>query len=772
MLLQAAAPTVALDIVVLALLGYVSLVAARRRPQPGQADGFGNLAMIGGCLLIALACLADLVLVFGTDGDSTIATPQGSNRTVAWLTALVGIACLAVGLAVARRRSAQQLEGLAARLGSLDREIAESNRDRAALQESETLLRTVFDSLPVAIGLKDREGRYTLINKECAVRVGISTEEARGKTFTDLFAATEETVSEVAAHEQLVIDSKSTVTQLRDVILPDGTDESWLIAKFPVLDSDADVVGVGSADFDMTERRRAERALQEQDAHLANAAAMAKLGYWVWDELEDKAIHCSEEHARIYGLPSGAELVAELASTEAHVQLIHPDDRADYRAAIAAFSESGRGFDIQYRIKRADGRVLHLHDVLKPVFDEHGRLVRSNGITQDVSDQKATEELLRQAQKMEAVGQLTAGVAHDFNNLLAVIQGNGELLSEQADKDDRSLASILRASRRGAELTQRLLAFSRRQVLHPKVINANALISESAELLRRTLEATIEIETVTSAGLWNCEVDPAQLENSLLNLAINARDAMPKGGKLTLETANARLDDDYAAAQAEVAPGQYVMLAVTDTGSGMPPDVREHIFEPFFTTKQAGKGSGLGLSMIYGFVKQSGGHVMVYSEPGEGTTIKLYLPRSTHETSIEETPAMAEIPVAQGESVLVVEDDPDVRDLAVALLESLDYKVTEAATATKALDRLASAPPIDLLLTDVVLSGGMNGRQLAERAASRSPDLKILYMSGYTENAIVHHGRLDSGVELLQKPFRRADLARAVRKVLAAGPAD
>jgi CheY-like chemotaxis protein len=367
---------------------------------------------------------------------------------------------------------------------------------------------------------------------------------------------------------------------------------------------------------------------------------------------------------------------------------------------------------------------------------------------------------------MEAVGQLTAGVAHDFNNMLAVTWGNAELLEDEIGADNPQLGAVFRATKRGADLTQRLLAFSRKQVLNPKIVNANNLIADITGLLRRTLEEHIDIETVTGAGLWNCEVDPAQLENALVNLAINARDAMPDGGKLTIETANVRLDDDYAAAQAEVKPGQYVMLAVTDTGTGMAPEVRDHVFEPFFTTKAVGKGSGLGLSMIYGFVKQSGGHVTIYSEPGEGTTIKLYLPRSTETEAAERKAATDAVPAARGETVLVVEDDSDLRTLAVALLGNLGYQVLEAGTGAAALEQLGSTTRVNLLLTDVMLPGGMNGRELAAEAGRRAPGLQVLYMSGYTENAIVHHGRLDADAELLPKPFRRADLARAVRRAL------
>jgi CheY-like chemotaxis protein len=325
---------------------------------------------------------------------------------------------------------------------------------------------------------------------------------------------------------------------------------------------------------------------------------------------------------------------------------------------------------------------------------------------------------------------------------------------------------VFHGTKRAADLTQRLLAFSRKQVLKPEIINANTMIAEITHLLYRTLEEHIDIEIVTAAGLWNCEVDPAQLENALVNLAINARDAMPDGGKLTIETANARLDEEYAAAQAEVTAGEYVMLAVTDTGSGMPPEIRERIFEPFFTTKDVGQGSGLGLSMIFGFIKQSGGHVTIYSEDGEGTTVKLYLPRSAETESIERKIMTDEAPVARGETVLVVEDDSDVRTLAVALLSSLGYQIMEAATGAAALRQLDSTTRVHLLLTDVMMPGGMSGTELAAEASRRVPGIQVLYMSGYTENAILHHGRLDVDAELLQKPFGRAGLAQAVRRKL------
>jgi signal transduction histidine kinase/CheY-like chemotaxis protein len=386
----------------------------------------------------------------------------------------------------------------------------------------------------------------------------------------------------------------------------------------------------------------------------------------------------------------------------------------------------------------------------------------------------AAEEALRQSQKMEAVGQLTGGVAHDFNNLLTVVMGNLEVAQRQLenwteasqDRMRRSLVQAMRGAQRGATLTQRLLAFSRRQPLSPKPLDANKLIGGLSDFLRRSLGETIALETVGAAGLWKIEADPVQLESALLNLAVNARDAMPDGGKLTIDTSNVYLDEAYCRPHVDVEPGQYVQIAVTDTGNGMPRQVLERAFEPFFTTKDAGQGTGLGLSQVFGFVKQSGGHVMIYSEPGEGTTVKIYLPRllaGLREAATAEREVKGAVP---GETVLVVEDDEEVRLYVVDILRGLHYQVFHAADAAAALALVGSGKTrIDLLLTDVVLPG-MNGRNLATEVSARTNGIKVLFMTGYSRNAIVHHGRLEPGVEMIQKPFTEAALAVRIRDLL------
>jgi signal transduction histidine kinase len=397
-------------------------------------------------------------------------------------------------------------------------------------------------------------------------------------------------------------------------------------------------------------------------------------------------------------------------------------------------------------------------------------------VTQEVAERMKAEEALRQAQKMEAIGQLTGGIAHDFNNLLTIIVGNAELLQrrlpEGFERLHRAADQTVQAAQRAATLTQRLLAFSRRQPLDPKPVDANKLVAGMSDLLRRTLGETVMLETVLGGGLWRTQADPNQLENAILNLAVNARDAMPDGGRLTIETANARLDDAYVEALAEpVAAGQYVLVAVSDTGTGMDQATMEKVFEPFFTTKEVGKGTGLGLSQVYGFVRQSNGHVRIYSELGEGTTIKIYLPRliGSDKDAAELSAKSPAVVRGAGETILVVEDEPDLRAYTTEALCDLGYRVLEAVDGREALEIVNKHPEIQLLFTDVVLRGGMNGRAIADEVARRRPGLPVLFTTGYTSNAIVHHGRLDPGMHLIGKPFTYAELAAKVRRMLDEG---
>ncbi|OAE49023.1 response regulator [Agrobacterium tumefaciens] len=427
------------------------------------------------------------------------------------------------------------------------------------------------------------------------------------------------------------------------------------------------------------------------------------------------------------------------------------------------------GFDVTDQ-KRAEDQLQSLNHTLEEKVEQRTLELRTAllELEKETIERETAQIALRQAQKMEALGNLTGGVAHDFNNLLQVVSGNLQLLAKDIDGNSRAeqrLQNALAGVARGAKLASQLLAFGRRQPLEPKVVNVRKLIQNMDDMLRRALGEEVELETVVSGGLWNTLIDPSQLENAILNLAINSRDAMEGRGRLTIETGNAVLDDDYALSHDDVRPGQYVLVAVTDTGSGISPDIIEHVLEPFFSTKTDGKGSGLGLSMVYGFLKQSGGHLKIYSEVGHGTTMKLYMPRTMQaEDSLSDQKA---IPVTGGtETVLVVEDDDGVRETSVALLTDLGYRVLKAHDAQSAFAIVSSGVQIDLLFTDVVMPGPMRSTELARKAKAQFPGIAVLFTSGYTENSIVHGGRLDAGVDLLSKPYTREALARKVRHVL------
>jgi signal transduction histidine kinase/CheY-like chemotaxis protein len=412
--------------------------------------------------------------------------------------------------------------------------------------------------------------------------------------------------------------------------------------------------------------------------------------------------------------------------------------------------------------------------------DSLGRLqTRTRELEGEIARRQQAESSLHQAQKMEVVGQLTGGIAHDFNNLLTIIMGNLDSLKRRLAKrnlTDQELSKPLDAAQQGArsaaQLTHRLLAFSRRQMLAPACLDLNRLVQDMSEMIRRTLGEAVDIETVLAGGLWRTFADPNQLENALLNLSINARDAMPNGGKLMIETANASLDESYAARFGDLAPGQYVLLCVTDTGTGIAPELMEKVFEPFFTTKSDGTGSGLGLAMVYGFVRQSGGHVRIYSEVGQGTTIKLYLPRFSGKDEIsaprdlESEPSPFDAGARESGTILLVEDNVSVREYAATALVELGYTVLAANDAREAMKIVDSGAKIDLLFTDVVLPGGISGRDLAGQVSEKRPGLPVLFTTGYTRNAIVHGGRLDADVQLLNKPYTLHDLARKVREQL------
>ncbi len=453
--------------------------------------------------------------------------------------------------------------------------------------------------------------------------------------------------------------------------------------------------------------------------------------------------------------------------------LMPPPFRGEHDSYVSNYRSSGVrkiiGIGREVLGQRKDGTTFPMDlSVGESKEQEETRFV---GIIHDLTERKRTEEQLAQAQKMETVGQLSGGIAHDFNNLLTVILGNAEALSEKlrARPDLKSLCDgIFAAGQRGAELTKHLLAFSRRQVLRPVALDCNEMLSDLQRLLQRTLREDVEIELRLSPVLTPALADAAQLESAIINLSLNAQDAMPEGGRLTIATSIAPLDERYRDLNPEVPPGDYVLISITDEGVGMTEEVLERAFEPFFTTKEIGKGSGLGLSMVYGFVKQSGGHIAIYSEAGLGTTVRIYLPAAEIGTGPKPVPDdVGEIPSPGGsERILVVEDDPFVRGYAVATLESLGYTVATCATGREALARISGGEHVDLLFTDIVMPGGVNGWDLAQRAREVSPRIRVLFTSGYPLDALVSNKRIAEGETLLMKPYRKADLAWRLRQVL------
>ena len=516
---------------------------------------------------------------------------------------------------------------------------------------------------------------------------------------------------------------------------------------------------------DMTESRLAQETLRESE-QLARGIIDTALDAFVQIDEKGRIRNWNTQAETIFGWSQDEALGQKLG------ELIIPEiHRAGHASGIARFLSTGEGPILGRRIEiealRRDGREIKVELSVTALKRRDGFVF--NGFIRDLTDRIAAEDRIRQAEKMEAVGQLTGGIAHDFNNILTVITGTIEILAEAVEKDPQ-LAAITRmideAASRGADLTQHLLAFARKQPLQPRETDVNELIIDTAKLLRPTLGEQIEIESVFEDEACMATVDPSQLATAILNLALNSRDAMPNGGKLILETSMAFLDESYASMQGDVRPGRYALIAVSDTGTGIPAAILDKVFNPFFTSKGPGKGTGLGLSMVYGFVKQSAGHIMIYSEEGHGTTIKMYLPPGTGALSAAEAGIGAAVEGGH-ETILVVEDDKLVRDYVLTQLHSLGYVTLDAANAAEALAIVAAGKAFDLLFTDVIMPGTMNGRQLADEMQKARPRLKVLFTSGYTENAIIHHGRLDSGVLLLAKPYRKSDLATMIRKALA-----
>ncbi|EDY18155.1 multi-sensor hybrid histidine kinase [Chthoniobacter flavus Ellin428] len=518
------------------------------------------------------------------------------------------------------------------------------------------------------------------------------------------------------------------------------------------------------------ERRQAEQRLKKSQAQLAQAQQIAHVGSWEWDIVAD-SVTWSDETGRLYGQRS-EDLGSPMAKC---FQRVHPEDAVWARSIMEEAMRNLKPFECEHRVVTPGGIERVIHSRGEIVADARGRAIRMIGTAQDITAAKRaaealrqSDEKLRQSQKMEAVGRLAGGVAHDFNNLLTVITGYSDLLLRELSEANplrEDAEQIQHAAARAAALTRQLLAFSRKQVLQPRVLELNGVVANMGAMLRRLIGEDIELRTSFDSLLGQVKADQGQIEQVILNLAVNARDAMLHGGKLTIQTANVYLDQKSVARNRELEVGEYVMLAISDTGVGMSEEIQAHLFEPFFSTKGVGKGTGLGLATCYGIVCQSGGDIRVYSEPGTGSTFKIYLPRLLTSSAEISTPkASGELPRGQ-ESVLMVEDDSSVRKLAASLLRSCGYQIQEAVDAIEALAIIDRHGAFDLVITDVIMPQ-MSGKELYSKIMQRAPGARVLFMSGYTDDALAHHGVLDEGLHFLEKPFSPARLAQKVRTVL------
>ena len=640
------------------------------------------------------------------------------------------------------------------RLLEMLRRQAASDRDRFSARER--LFSAVVESSNDAIITKALDGTITGWNRAAERLFGFTAAEAVGERIDiivppDRRAEVSDILDRVARGE--AIEQHETLRLHKD-----GREVDVSLGISPIRSAEGEIVGVSKIARDISERNRTQRALNQEIEERRRIFETSQDLILITDTAGN-FIQVSPSSMTILGYQP-EEMIGRSA-----VGFIHPDDLDSTREEMRSARRGRLMRHFEARYVHRDG-----HAVILTWMGTWSEPVRRHFfVGRDVTEKRAAEAQFHQAQKMEAVGQLTGGVAHDFNNILTVITGTVGILAD-AVADSPQLVAIARmideAAERGASLTKRLLAFARKQPLQPREVDVNGLILEAAKLLHPTLGEQIQIAPLLAKDAWTALVDPNQLTTAILNLALNSRDAMPSGGKLALETNNVYLDEGYASMHSEVTVGNYVMIAVSDTGSGIAAGDMERVFDPFFTTKEVGKGTGLGLSMVFGFVKQSNGHIKIYSEQGHGTTVKIYLPRATglDQTAAEQV-AAARIEGGH-EVVLVVEDDTLVRRYVMTQVESLGYTSLEASNAAEALDALDRDASIDLLFTDVIMPGPMNGRQLVDEALKRRPSLKTLFTSGYTENAIVHHGRLDSGVLLLAKPYRLSDLARMIRKAL------
>ncbi len=639
------------------------------------------------------------------------------------------------------------------------RDISDRKRSEEETQRNLALLQGIMEGSPDAIFVKDLQGRYVMVNSAGAHYLGRTVEQVIGHDDSQLFGP--EVGAEIMERDRSVLQSGET-RSFEQVFRLAGVDRTFFTTKGPFRDASGRQIGVLGVSRDFTDRKRTEEEVRLSQQKLSIHFEHTPLAVVEWD-VQFRVTAWNSSAERIFGY-SRAEAVGQYASF-----IVPPE----YRRQV---DEVGQGLLNQKGGTRStndnvtkDGRTISCEWYNTPLVDELGRVLGVASLVQDVTERVALEERLRQSQKMEAVGRLAGGVAHDFNNLLTVILGYSQMVAEGVPAGSRmadSAAQIKAAADRASGITRQLLAFSRKQVLSPRVINLNDIMLNLDSLLRRLIGEDIEVLTVPENDLGSVKADPGQIEQVIMNLALNARDAMPRGGKLTLETCNTQLDEAYARAHQPVVPGRYVMLAVSDTGHGMSAETRARIFEPFYTTKEVGKGTGLGLSMVYGIVKQSGGYIWVYSEPEQGTTFKIYLPRVDQPAEATGADSKPKNVQRGTETILLVEDDSQLRQLSSSVLAHCGYKMLVAGSPEEGIAICQQSPrDLKLLITDVVMPR-MNGRQLAEAVLRLMPNVKVLYISGYTSNAIVHYGVLDPGLWFLPKPFTLSALVAKVREVL------
>ena len=642
-------------------------------------------------------------------------------------------------------------------------------RADAALRESEERYRKMIDDSGDIIYRISVTGHFTLVNPVAARIMQPPPEELIGLHFLKLIREDYRTIAATFYAQQLKEEIPATYFEFPS-LGKDGS-EVWIGQNVQLVIEDAQVAGLQAVARDISTQKRIEKDLRESEERFRAIFERSVVGSSI-STPDGRILACNQAFARIFGFGS----VQEVMQSDAVSLYSDSRDRDKY---VELLRQERQLESHEMELRRLDGTPVYVSESVTGIFDQRGELVEIHSHLIDITERKQAEEALRasqtqlqQSQKLEAIGQLAGGVAHDFNNLLTAIIGYSELSLKRLDSDNpiaRNIEEIKKAAARAASLTRQLLAFSRKQILEPKVLDLNVAVSDMYKMLRRLIGEDIDLVTVLASDLERVKADPGQIEQVLMNLVVNARDAMPRGGKLTIETANVYLDDEYARQHLPTQPGAYVMLAISDTGMGMDRETQTRIFEPFFTTKETGKGTGLGLSTVYGIVKQSGGYVWVYSEVGKGTTFKVYLPHIDAALGEDLARSVSE-PVPKGtETVLLVEDEEQVRRIAQEILATQGYQVLLAINGERAL-ALAQQHEgeIDLMITDVVMPQ-MGGRELGERLSPLRPNMKVLYMSGYTDDAIVRHGLIDEQLQFIEKPFTADALARKVRTVLDSG---